>query len=304
MLEKIFKFFGYEKIQPQVEVQPEVQSSEPTIDEHITKTSSFHNANFKKIEEAITHTHRDLKQLIASNGSSESEQTLLRINTLMLGIWCESRLHKLIYEKDLFSEDERKSIYSANSLEDKWKKSLEVALRRNKGISPEVALDINSLEFQLFQIYSEVKNWIDIYFSPVIKLRNKVAHSQWVNPFKNYQSGWNSSWDFKLCGDTKGLLNKENVLTLEYKHELLKRISTAINNLSLANTEYGVQDFDSIHSSIREVAGKLSALSNRDLTDYKTELKERHAYQLEQRKSVQKNAIIKELEEQFTLVAK
>ncbi|MBY7832884.1 hypothetical protein KW463_08535 [Vibrio fluvialis] len=304
MLEKLLRLLGYEKIQFQAEEQPEIETSEPTIDEHIATIASYHNANFNKIEQAISNTHFDLKQLIASGGSTESEETLLRLNTLMLGIWCESRLHKLVYERDLFSESERKSIYSANSLEDKWKKSLEVALRRSKGLNADTPLDIDSLGFQLFQVYSQVKNWIDIHFSPIIKLRNKVAHSQWVNPFKNYQSGWDSSWDFKLCGETKGLLNKENVLTLEYKHELLKRIATAINNLSLTNTEYGVQDFDSMYDSISETAGKLTVLKNRDVMQFKSRLVERYNYQQEQRKTAQENTIINKLKLQFDLVPK
>ena len=131
MLGKILKLFGYEKIQTIVE-EAELSSVEPTIEEHIEKTALLHIENFNKVEIAISQTHRELEFLIASSSTKESEEIAIRLNTLMLGVWCESRLHKLAYEKDVFSEIERKFIYSGSSLEDKWKKSLEVALRKNK----------------------------------------------------------------------------------------------------------------------------------------------------------------------------
>jgi len=288
MLEKLFKLLGYAKIQPIAE-ETESPSNEPTLEEHISKITAFHNANFNKIEKAISHTYQELEFLIASTSPKESEEISIRLNTLMLGVWCESRLHKLAYEKDLFSEIDRKFIYSGSNLEDKWKKSLEIALRKNKTLDSDVILDLGSLGFSLFQVYTEIKNWIDVYFTPVIRLRNKVAHSQWVNPFQNYQSGWDSSWSFKLCGESKGLLNRENILTLKYKHELLKRIATAINNLSLVDTEYEVQDFDSMHGDITDKANSLSLLKGIDLKEYRSKLVEKYKYQQENKKKI--NAI-------------
>lgn len=303
MLDKLFKLLGYEKVQLEVE-EPKANNNEPTLDSHIVNVTVYHNSNFNKIEQAISHTHRDLEELIASSGTKESEDTLVRLNTLMLGIWCESRLHKLTYEKNLFSEDERKTIYSASSLEEKWKKSLEVALRRNKALDAGAPLNVETLDFALFQVYSQIKRWIDIYFSPVIRLRNKVAHSQWVNPFKNYQNGWNSSWTFQLCTESKGLLFKENVLTLKYKHDLLKRIATAINNLSLVNSDYEVQDFDSMYAAIIDTESKLSTLKNKTINEYREKLINKHNYQKKCKQTALEKAVTDKLELKYELVLK
>ncbi|ASG06390.1 hypothetical protein CEQ50_01975 [Vibrio anguillarum] len=306
MFEKLFRLFGYEKTRPVTEESENV-SKEPTLENHIVKISRYHNDNFSKIEDAISHTQRDLELLIGSSASKDSEDTLNRLNTLMLGIWCESRLHKLVYEKNLFSEDERKFIYSGSNLEEKWKKSLEIALRRHKGLENHVALDINSLGFALFQIYSEIKNWIDIHFSPVIRLRNKVAHSQWVFPFMNYQDGWDSSWSFKLCTDSKALLSRENVLTLKYKHELLKRVAIAINNLALANTEYEVQDFDEMYNGITEQANKLGSMKGSDIKNYRDVLIHGHRHKQENKKKASEKAVknaIDKLKQEYDFVPK
>lgn len=299
MFEKLFGLLGYEK-KLLVTEQPENITSEPSLEDHISKICRYHNENFLKIEEAISHTQRDLELLIGSSASKESENTLIRLNTLLLGVWCESRLHKLVYEKNLFSEEERKLIYSGSNLEDKWKRSLEIALRRNKGIELEAPLGASSLGYTTFKVYNEINGWIDYYFVPVIKLRNKIAHSQWVNPFTNYQSGWESSWTFKFCPDSKALLSNENILTLKYKHELLKRIATAINNLSLANTAYNVQDFDSTYMKISEQVDKLSSLNKESLKSYREALINGH-----NRKQLNiEKTIIEKLKSNYDLVPK
>lgn len=241
--------------------------SEADLTSHIVDVRRYHEENFSEVQDALTHVQRELYR--ATQSESPSERTITRLYTMLSGVWCEARLHKLLYEQGAFEDAERAVIYAQSSVEQKWKKALDVAFRKHHGIPHQVALSSEIVDFSRLKIYEQVLEWIEKYFVSVIELRNKIAHGQWAKPFINHQAGWSSSLDFKIANNSIVALKGENLLTIERKTKLLQDIAVAINNLAVDGQRYGATDFDQqykrIHSAIK-------SLENADFPSHRQKL--------------------------------
>ena len=222
---------------------------------YILKVKNFHQENFKSVSESLEHANRQLKKSIAKDSSSELTNT--RLYSLLLSVWCEARLHVLLYEDGAFDEVERADIYNVDSVESRWKKALYVAVIKKSCLNSGDEITEDNIDFSLFNVFNKVNELINSYFSSVIRNRNKVAHAQWVTPFTNLQGTWVNSQSFNVCEITKTDFRTDNLLTLELKVKLLKSIAVAINNIAVDFHNYQAQDFDTLYGQIRNHERKL-----------------------------------------------
>ena len=195
---------------------------------------------------------------------------------MLLSVWCEARLHTLLYEDGVFNEEERYRIYNSGSVENKWKKALIISVEKHADLQKDTPITENSVGFALFNIYSRITEWLSKYFSPVIQNRNKIAHAQWVYPFVNTDGEWENSLSFKICQDSIANFKKDNLLSIEEKAKLLKAIATAINNLAIDSkqSDYKVLDFDKLNKLVQKHVEKLESIN--------------HSYYVERVKNMQK----------------
>lgn len=235
--------------------------------QHIADVQRYHEENFNEVQVALEHIERELRHVTRTE--SPSEGTITRLFTLLLGVWCEARLHKLLYEKAAFDEEERAKIYAESSVEQKWKKALEIAFRKHHGINSTTPLSYEVAGFSRLKIYEQILQWLDDYFVSVMQLRNKIAHGQWIKPFVNYQSGWTSSADFKISGDSIAALKRENLLSIILKAKILQNIAVAINNLAIDGQKYEAKDFDVQHGRIHT---DIKYLESADFAAYRQKL--------------------------------
>lgn len=224
--------------------------------EHIEKVKRYHDDNFTAVNSALESIEKQLRKSLSKNDES-GELTFTRIYTMMLGVWCEARLHKLLYEKDVFSEDERYVVYNKSSLGDRWKAALELGLKKYRGLSPEDKISDETVTFSVLNMYKEIQKWISEHFEPAITLRNKIAHGQWIKPFTNTQGEWVNTNKFSICGNSISSLNGENVLTTTIKVQLIKEISVTINNLAVDSHVYKAEDFDVRYKVVSTIIEKL-----------------------------------------------
>ncbi|EKY4215473.1 hypothetical protein Q6U60_004632 [Vibrio alginolyticus] len=275
MLKRIFSILKKEedfKI-PELPESPPELSDEEKLEKHIKKLSGQFSLNLELVNKSLPHIKQSLQNAIASS-SKDEEVTYTRLYTLLLGVWIECRLHKLIYEKGAFDESERKLIYTEKSIENRWYRALEVAFKKYRKISLDDELTNQNLGFTHFTIFNEMKNWLGEYIAPVATLRNKVAHGQWKFPFSNDTGNWLDSYNFKVNQDLISLYAKENYLTIECKFELVKLISVAINNMAVDAGKYETADFDGIQIKIQAKVDDLKSIDKAKYSNYKSHAQE------------------------------
>lgn len=230
--------------------------------EYVEKVKRYHDDNFAAVNSALENIEKQLRKSLSKDDES-GELTFTRLYTMMLGVWCEARLHKLLYEKGVFSEEERHFVYSASSLGDRWLRALELGLKKHLGLKIEDEISKKSVRFSVFNLYEEIRGWISEHFAPAITLRNKIAHGQWIKPFTNTQGEWFNTNNFSVCGSSIASLKDENLLTTTIKVQLIKEISVTINNLAVDSHVYKVENFDERYGVVSSIIEKLA------LADYR-----------------------------------
>ena len=226
---------------------------------HIEKVKCYHDENFAAVNSALENIEKQLRKSLAKNDES-GELTFTRIYTMMLGVWCEARLHKLLYEKGVFSEDERYFVYNKASLGERWNAALELGLKKHLGFNIGDKICKKTVKFSVLNLYEEIQRWISEHFEPAITLRNKIAHGQWVKPFTNTQGEWLNTNKFNICGSSIASLKSENVLTTTIKVQLIKEISVTINNLAVDSHIYKAENFDERYEVVSSIIEKLESV--------------------------------------------
>lgn len=178
---------------------------------------------------------------------------------MLLSVWCEARLHTLLYEDNVFSEEEGALIYNSGSVEQKWLKALDVAVKKNASIEFGESITEDNAGVMLFTVYQRINSWVSGHFSPVIRNRNKV---EWVSPFTNMQDAWVNSTSFTICPLSSEDFRNDNILLTNEKMSLLNVISGAINSIAIGanNNGYNVLDFDDINRQVNRHISKINEL--------------------------------------------
>jgi hypothetical protein len=218
------------------------------------KLYKFHVANLRSIRVAIDKIAISTRSAIAEENKQTTE-SFVRLYAFLLGAWAETRLKKILFEPYGFQESERQLVLSQSTQLESWQKAVEIAFRKQYNV-PSATLTANTLLFTPFKRYSEISEIIDKDLRPVIEIRNKLAHGQWVYPLNNEGSAVEENKYTQL--------NNENLPSLQYKRSLLSSISDIIHDLivSIATFE---RDFDTHY---KQITTTRENLKNRKYADY------------------------------------
>lgn len=208
---------------------------------------SEHCDNLRALESAISSIQITLRDYI-SRCDERNSDIYTKILAHLVNSWVEVRILKLIYEKEAFNEDEIKEVINSN-LNDKWKKSLEIAYRKGFGTSKSDPITDNR--------YSSLVDIIDNYLLPSSQMRNRLAHGQWVFAFNNsLLSGVNE----KLTKD----IRNDNILKIQLRFKIFKDLSQIIHDLAVSTPTFK-RDFDTNFGKIKE---KQHQLINKNYDSY------------------------------------
>jgi len=206
---------------------------------------NLHNKNLITIEKALTKTSSLVKQAIRK---SNIEDIIYHQNIyiLLLGAYIENRLNKIIFENSTYKDIQIESIsQNSESIIIKWNKIIEISFIKNYNLS-----DINILKNDI-KIYKQYELMIEIikdYISPLMELRNKIAHGQWIYPISNTN---------KLNSNLQNRLNSENILSLQFKLSLVKVICNIINDLVVSPIAFK-RDFSNHYKSLSNINHNLA----------------------------------------------
>lgn len=212
---------------------------------------SEHCENLRALESAISSIQLALRDYIARCDERNSD-TYTKLLAHLINSWVEVRILKLVYEKGAFNDSEIERIINSN-LNDKWKKSLEIAYRKGFGISYNDKINDHR--------YSSLLYIIDNYLLPSSQIRNRLAHGQWVFAFNNsVLDGVNP----KLTKD----IQDDNILKIQLRFKIFKDLSQIIHDLAVSTPTFE-RDFDNNYRKIKE---KQQQLINKKYDVYKNVL--------------------------------
>jgi hypothetical protein len=142
-----------------------------------TKIYTYHVANLRELNLAISHTARLAKASIASCDPQQSLRSLLRLYAFLIGAWAECRLRKLLNEEFGFSEAERLLILGKSTQLEQWQEAVDYAFRKHHQIS-KAPLDKRTLGVAHAARREALHDVLNNELRIVIEIRNKLAHGQ------------------------------------------------------------------------------------------------------------------------------
>lgn len=225
--------------------------------------------NLRSLDTALVQLKRTAHEAISSS-NNPLEKSITRLFALALGSWAEVRLFKLLYEKNGFSSNDRQLIHSKSQQLCKWESTIEIAVRSHYRI-PTGQINLSTLPHSIFTKYETLLKILNEDLKPLIEMRNKLAHGQWIYPF---------SESLELAVPQKTAIENENILSLQFKHSMLQHLSKLIHDLVVSKPTYE-RDFD---SHFRKFYEAKQHLKNRSFQKYCDQLQKRYLTGREKRK--------------------
>lgn len=215
----------------------------------------YHVENLRGLDKAILEIEFITKQSIRSGNSRNNLESFKRIYALLIAAWAETRLNKILTDKHTFTSNSLETIKRTGSQLDKWLKAVELAFKQHHNITSE-ELTSNSIDTIHFARYSKLKSLLNNELKPVIEVRNKLAHGQWLYPLNR-----NS---INLSEHIYHALNKENHLSLKFKFQIIGYLSDIIHDLIISQPTFE-RDFSKL---FRRIENAQTNLLNRKYEDY------------------------------------
>lgn len=231
-----------------------------------------HIKNIKEIEGAISLVELDLRRYISIQQENHTYK-YTKLLSYLITCWTEVRILKLAYEQNGFSQIERETIISANTLNNKWVTALNIAISKAYRINKNIDIPAQ-LPFTARSRYNELISLILNDLLPSIEIRNRIAHGQWKIAFSN---------DLKsISPQLTGALRQENIVNLQLKKKLLIGLAALIHDLVVSPITFE-RDFDKNYESIEQ---NKRNLHKRDYNTYKQKMIEKYKRGVSKRNAI------------------
>ncbi|WP_339810246.1 hypothetical protein [uncultured Imperialibacter sp.] len=152
------------------------------------------------------------------NHKIETREVELALGRILSGIqvsWAEESIKRLLYERQLFSDNQRIYLLKQPALDQRWLKTLKIAYCIAYDLVPtgdeicttvKIKRERNNLGDELVDQYFELRGIITNYLVPNITIRNKVQHGEWKFAFK-------PSYSIEFSQDLTDKVRVENIIT-------------------------------------------------------------------------------------------
>lgn len=206
---------------------------------------SKHCDNLNEVLKAITQIERTHKRAIRERDTA-AERVLRKMHTLMIGVFAESRLRKIVDDPTGFNEEERQVVWQQKSQDGRWRAAVDLAARKHWSLPSSASLDTTLPEPARARVMS-VLSLLRGELEPVITDRNKIAHGQWV-------------WQLKSQSDDQFLQTPRhldyNYSAIASRHKTLEYVARLVHVLCVSEPTFD-RDFDLIAGVIAAEKQKL-----------------------------------------------
>lgn len=215
-----------------------------------TKKYKQHTANLRAVDEAFKEAVAVARSAIRDQ-KNDLEEAQSKLCGLLLGVWAETRLSKLLNEQNFFADDERDRYFGIDNLFDRWTAVLEHGFRKHYRARQ---LSEASLGHGAFHQFCTLRQHLEFHIKPILEIRNKLAHGQWIYPFAS------NSPNGEVVQEKYLALKNINIHSLNLQYLILKHLSDLIF-LLLANKTAFQRDFDNSYSKISDQVRRLESQS-------------------------------------------
>lgn len=197
--------------------------------------------NLRKIDKAINEVERVLKENISKNNESMVD-TYTKIYSYLVTCWTEVRVLKLANEHYAFTPDEKTTIISARTLQEKWTTALNIGFCKSFNLQ-----NINDrsklMEEEDLIKYDKLLSLIENELKIAILVRNKVTHGQWIHPLNSKNTSLNN--------DIKIIMQKENYLLIRLRANIFTALTNLIHYLGVSGVTFK-RDYDKYLNQINQ----------------------------------------------------
>jgi len=197
------------------------------------KLYHYHVSNLRSIEVAIKNTALSARKAIAEK-NLKAIASFVRLFSFLIGAWAETRLSKLLFEKNGMAVDDRNIVLSQQTQLEQWHKSVEIAFRRKYGL-PAASLSKTTLPHAAYSRYTSLVDILNSDLRSIIEIRNRLAHGQWVFPLNTEGNDVET--------EKYNNLRQENLLALQFKKDLISNLAVIIHDLIVSLPTFE-RDFD------------------------------------------------------------
>jgi hypothetical protein len=233
------------------------------------KLYQFNVSNLREINKALVQIARLARDAIASK-NSQNTRTFLIFYLLLLGAWAECQLEKLISAPGAFTDSEKKNLHDERNHLLRWLYVVKLAFSKHFHV-PVGKLDDITLTHDDFHRYETITQLLTRELKPIIELRNKLAHGQWFYPLNETRDN--------VSTELKKSLEKENLLSLQFKKSLISSILDMVTDLAISLKTYK-RDFNQHYKRLKETQRNLQS---RDYVIYETSLRAKLSRGLEKK---------------------
>ncbi|WP_158297117.1 hypothetical protein [Zhihengliuella sp. ISTPL4] len=207
---------------------------------------SKHTDNLRAITSALTQVERTHKRAIRES-DEPSEKAMRIVHTLLLGVYAEARLRKILEDPTGFNARERQLIWLEKSQDKRWLASVDFAARRHYKVMSHQDLS-EVAPPQAFDRIETISALLRHDLAPVITDRNRLAHGQWVHQLRSRSE--DTFTDTSVSFDY-------NYVALDARKQLLDFIARIVNVLAVSEPTFD-RDFSDLMEKIGRVKASLS----------------------------------------------
>lgn len=208
---------------------------------------NIHTENLKSVQAAFEGSASAARDAIR-DGDTGQERSFTRTAAFLLGSSLELRLNCVITEAGGFSADEA-ALVRRGSEADGWQTAIDLGFRSRHNVWE---LSEASLGSEAANQRSTLQTEFVKYLEPVILIRNKLAHGQWVTALNSGELAENR--------ETTALIESQTIQEISIKNRLSRWYAKLI--LDLVSTRDAFErDFNSIYANFCACAKSLDEVN-------------------------------------------
>lgn len=268
--------------------------------QEINQYFSYHNENIKLLKIGFDNIRDQIKELYKSKNNSDNyiysfnqvdpekiklrktEKALSRILSGIQVSWAEESLKRLLYENDLFNDNQRNYILN-KSADQKWLESLKIIFCIAYDLVPignDICSGVNirnerrNLGAELVNQYFELRRIVTEHLTPNFQLRNKMQHGEWEYAFTSPISK-----DFSQ--NLTDRINNENLIVTTSRFVLVNSFYNLIVDLGRFKSDSFAIDsittpFEYFYKSyIKKIKFEVNKITNSDIENFIFEIIEK-----------------------------
>ena len=261
----------------------------------------YHNSNIRQLKIGFDYIRNSIKELYKKkddNGNfiykkedtdnkkielRKIEKSLYRILSGIQVSWAEESFKRLLYENDLFTENQIKYLIETSALEQKWYRALELVFCIAYDLVPDgdetcQTVNINSQKWnlgnELVNQYLELRALITTQLAPNFSIRNKVQHGEWEYAFK-------PKFSAEFSQEITDKLNNENIITTTSRFNLVNTFYQMIVDMGRFKSNSFALDsmltpFEySYQHNIKKIKFEVNKIENSNLDEFIIEMIDR-----------------------------